>query len=518
MKGDTVLNALSPTITAIYNSELSILLQRGPCTPGTRKQVLKYCLDWACKPGSEAVFWLDGMAGTGKTTVAYSLCVKLEKMRRLGASFFCARSSPECRDMSRIFPSIAYQIARFSPQFQHALCLVLEEDPDAHMHSLWRQFNSLIAKPLLKVRDTLSEAILVVIDALDECENRYDIGQILDILHRHTSDLPIKFLISSRPEPVIHNRMMRLGGVQASILRLALHEQDRTTVQGDIETYLRAALASLNPSQLQLSALVQHAGVLFIYAAAVVRYITPPISGLNTHQRLKKVLNQSSSPRNVIRYIDGMYQAILESTIADPALEVTECEDIKMVLNTVVCARESLSISALSGLLNLSPARVRWVVESLRSILHVTETNELVATLHPSFLDYMLDVERSNKYHCDEVAHNSMLAQLCFDCIKYTEPQFNICRLESSYILDEQIADLGGRVEKAISTELFYACRYWVAHLEQAERSSDLVERLRDFLSARLLLWMEVLNLKQSVDVGVEMLRRAEGWIRVSIR
>jgi hypothetical protein len=207
---------------------------------------------------------------------------------------------------------------------------------------------------------------------------------------------------------------------------------------------------------------------------------------------------------------------VLKTALDDLELEDEEREDWKLVLDTVVCAQGPLTAGALSALLKLPNEQVRSALEPLWSVLHMVGTSELVTTLHASFPDFMFDKSRSNTYHCDAVAHNILLAQLCFDCTQSTKRQFNICELESSYVLDEDVADLEKRVQEAIPMELFYACRYWTAHLRSSNGATELSKGLEEFLSTRLLLWMEVMNLKKEMTAGVGMMRLVEEWGMVS--
>ncbi|KAG9078454.1 hypothetical protein FS749_009514, partial [Ceratobasidium sp. UAMH 11750] len=64
--------------TAMYRSTESDNLRRVGCTPNTRVDVLEQLRTWAANPTSEKVYWLNGMAGTGKSTIAYSLCENLQ--------------------------------------------------------------------------------------------------------------------------------------------------------------------------------------------------------------------------------------------------------------------------------------------------------------------------------------------------------------------------------------------------------------------------------------------------------
>lgn len=475
--------------------------------------------NWVHDRAAGPVYWLNGMAGTGKTTIAYSLCDELNAAHNLGASFFCSRSLPECRDVNQIIPSIAYQLAYFSRPFRYALSRALEREPNVHTQ-LWQiQFEALFVKPLVEVREALPEDLVVVIDALDECDNKESTDQLLEALLTKTADLPVKFLITSRPEPEIRDQVKKQDGPShRAIPRLVLHELDRGTVQGDIETYLRAALDPIKPSESQIAMLVQRAGILFIYAATVVRYIGFKNFSRNPAGRLDTILSISTlAESHTHKEIDELYTAILKAAIDDPELEPHERNDMKLVLNTVLCVREPLTIRALSGLLGIQNIdRLHAALQPLWSVLHVVESSELVTTLHASFSDYMFDPKRSYSYHCDPAAHEHILARCCFNRIKNTEPQFNVCGLESSYVLDAQVSNLSTRVEKVISLDLIYACQYWATHLERAKESLNLVELLEDFLSARLLLWIEILNLKNRMDVGVAAIGQAEKWSVVS--
>src|ERR1700750_1878551 len=90
-----------------------VYLRRG-CTENTRQQILNKLMEWALCIGGPIFFWLCGMAGTGKTTIAYSFCELLKRNGLLAASFFCSRTLEETRDIKAVFPSIARELANRS--------------------------------------------------------------------------------------------------------------------------------------------------------------------------------------------------------------------------------------------------------------------------------------------------------------------------------------------------------------------------------------------------------------------
>ncbi|KAH7339340.1 hypothetical protein B0J17DRAFT_357760 [Rhizoctonia solani] len=235
------LKSLSPAFSACYNSAQAVELKRGPCNQGTRVDLLAQIFGWQDTSTSGSVYWMSGVAGTGKTTIAYSLCQELDTNFRLEVSFFCSRLLPECRDTNQIIPSIAYQLARSSHPFRAVLSGVLEKNTGVHTRLPHLQFEALIGQPLLDVKDTLPGNLVVITDALDERENKESTSRILDVLLTRSVKLPIKFVVSSRPEPEIRDEMAKQSDQDKS--RVGLHELDNHVVQADIGTYLRATLA-----------------------------------------------------------------------------------------------------------------------------------------------------------------------------------------------------------------------------------------------------------------------------------
>ncbi|CAE6474651.1 unnamed protein product [Rhizoctonia solani] len=505
----SLIDRLPSSLPARYDSAEGAELKRRECTPGTRVDVLATVLGWVCNKGDGAVYWLNGMAGTGKTTIAYSICAALDSAHTLGASFFCSRLREECRNVNLIIPSIAYQLARFSRPYQSALCTVLERDPDIHRRILHLQFDALIREPMLAVQHTLPEELVIVIDALDECDNKESTRRILEVLLSGATGIPLRFVVSSRPEPEIRDQMTR-----RTENRLVLHDLDKGKVQADIKTYIREGLAQMGPSEEQIAALADRAGILFIYAATAVRYIGYDNFSRNPKARLCTLLDRSgvqTSKRH--KEIDRLYMTILEAALGDPELEQDEQDDMQQVLHTVICARESLTVESISELLQIKDSeRVRAALQPLWSVLHVVGVNELVTILHASFPDFMFDPARSKSYHCNSDAHNQALAKHCFELLKRTQPQFNICRIESSYLPDESVSNIEDQVAKAISPELLYACRFWTHHIEAGKCPSALVELLQDFLFTRLLLWMEILNLSKQMKSGMECMKMMVKW------
>ncbi|KAG8724106.1 hypothetical protein FRC09_000319 [Ceratobasidium sp. 395] len=509
-----LLKTLPDSPSAKYCSTEAESLGRGECTPNTRVELLEQLREWACDDQAQKVYWLNGMAGTGKTTIAYSLCEYLQSVQKLGASFFCSQRLPECRDVNRIVPSISYRLSQFSVPFRHTLASVLQDDEDAHNQPLPKQFDALLAKTLRTTTDTFPANVVIVIDALDECDDQAGVAKVLTTLLSHAAGLPVKFFVTSRPEPKIVDQM-RKKDAQGVRLELRLHELESTVVRQDIATYLTTELVSAEISDAEMAILVRRSGVLFIYAATVVRFIEFD-DFIRSEQRLKLVLDASATSTNEIdEPLDELYTTILKTALEPKGLTRTEKEAQETLLRHVVCAREPLSLDAMAGLLQVdNTLQVSAALRPLQSVLSVSESG-VIGTLHESFPNYLLNHARSGRFYCDPGRHHARMAQQCFSLIKVPSPPFNICNLESSYLLDDEVPDIGQRVDQAISQALLYACRYWAAHLERADYSQDCCQPLYEFLSERLLLWMEVMGLKKQMWEGVDILRKAQTWCKV---
>ncbi|CUA70984.1 Cell wall alpha-1,3-glucan synthase mok12 [Schizosaccharomyces pombe 972h-] [Rhizoctonia solani] len=508
---NTRLEGLRPVKQATYDSSLSTEVSRRGCTEGTRTAVLAELNTWLHDPNSPSIYWMNGMAGTGKTTIAYTFCEQVDNRKQLAASFFCTRNSTDCRDTSRIIPTISYQLARYSIPYRSALCDMLGHNPDAGSKYVMKQFEQLLKEPLQQVTTAMPDNLLVVIDALDECDSRNGIERVLDMLLRYAKQVPLKFLITSRPEYEIYNRM-RLH--QQSRVVIHLHDLESSLVQADIELYLTEELEFMSPTRIEIEQLAYRSGCLFIYAATLVRYILYGMRVANPRQRLQSVLSSTPQSGRNHAEIDALYKAILESALQEADMEEHEADDVKTVLQTVLFAQEPIGVETISVLGGLDdPERVLYALQPLRSVIHQSEETGLVSTLHASFPDFLLSSKRSGAFFCDVVQYSQPLAQRCFGVMK-SQLRFNICALDSSFVSDDEVEDLESRIKLRITPTLAYACQYWANHLGMATRSGALSKMLNEFLSQRLLFWMEVLNLLKMINAGVDMLHKTNTWIK----
>lgn len=204
------------------------------CHPNTRVELLKTIYEWTHDTQGPKVFWLQGLAGTGKSTISHTVARDL-RGDALGASFFFKRGDGERDNARHLFTTIAYQLARKLPLLCKHICDAIENEPRIIEGYLSVQFQGLVLGPLKKLQDQgFTRTLLVVIDALDECEQETHRETIIDLLTK--SQLRnLKVFVTSRPEFDIRNRFSCANGTYRD---LVLHRVDEHIVEHDIRVVL----------------------------------------------------------------------------------------------------------------------------------------------------------------------------------------------------------------------------------------------------------------------------------------
>jgi NACHT domain len=149
----------------------------------TRKEVLQEIHEWASNPScEERILWLHGIPGSGKTSVATSLCDMLHSSKNLGASFFCRRDDPIRSKPGNILCTLIHYLASTWGPYRRLVTNALHADSMLHPNRTQRIFEVLVEKPLEALgkppgnleRPLASldrpppRPLVIVVDALDE--------------------------------------------------------------------------------------------------------------------------------------------------------------------------------------------------------------------------------------------------------------------------------------------------------------------------------------------------------------
>lgn len=369
------------------------------CLQGTRTELLRQVMEWTMSPSQKSIFWLKGMAGTGKSTISRTVARSLKDNSHLGASFFFKRGEGDRGNMKKFFPTLTRQLMLRIPELRSGIQEALYHDPDIASKSLREQFEKLLLQPLLNLGqlDRPPQTAVIVIDALDECEHDQDIRNIIGLLPllQKAKAVRLRIFLTSRPELPI-----RLGFSEIAnhdYQDLALHEIPEEVTEHDIHLFLQDRFAKIKhdrnisqdwPGDDIIRELVTMSVPLFISAATVCRYIKNP--KWEPKSRLAELLADQAK---YVSRMDKTYLPILTRLLDDPESDESEqqqlLKEFHSIVGVIILLAVPLSINALSLFLGIGADVISNRLDSFQSVLSIPcDQDQPVRILHLSFRDF----------------------------------------------------------------------------------------------------------------------------------
>ncbi|KAI9727364.1 MAG: hypothetical protein M1834_008435 [Cirrosporium novae-zelandiae] len=521
---------LLPRAPAAFND--GVFQHQPRCHPNTRVDLIQHIEDWCNDANQESfIFWLKGLAGTGKSTVARTISARLFDRQLLGASFFFARGQDDLSNAKKFFTTLAFQLSKLSNSLNDAISEVIRLNEDVINKQYKEQWRHLICAPFEKCLPP--QPVVIVIDALDECDNKLDIEVLLRIISKANKmkENPLRFFITSRPETSVNYRVDKKHDIY--FYTLALHEVEEPLITHDITVYLKSELERIYakysdgydcPDPDHIHHLAKRAGKFFIYAATVCRFIEqggPPMY----QRRLSRLLKNDAGGSEKI---DDMYTQILESVTFDFSDEEKQqyFQKFRCIVGTIILLSDPLSVVGLSRLLNMDENDVKAELSGLGSILNIPKSEEApIHLFHLSFHDFLLGEKRCknpNLFIPEAKTHKDLVG-CCLDLMSKTLTQ-NICYLSGPGVLVSEIEE--SKVLEYLPAHVQYACEYWAAHLERLQNHQENVSKPDDngpvhklledngqvhkFLKEHFLHWIEALSLMGKVSNVILILNQLE--------
>ena len=382
----------------------------------------------------------------------------------------------------------------------------LDQNATIASKTLKEQFEKLFLQPLIEVEQQMPQALLIVIDALDECDNDGHVKLILKLLgrlHIETS-VRVKILITSRPEFPIHLEFSQMS--KKAHQDLILHNIPVSIVENDLVLYLTSELEQIRlenqdhlpdnwPGKENVQTLATMAVPLFIFAATICRFIGDGRWDPDT--QLKAVLEYKNAGQE--DQLDRTYQPVLIRLL--DGLNATQkllfMKEFQLIIGSIIILESPLSSTSLSKLLNIPKRIIDHKLSLMHSVLNVPSDPDLpIRLLHLSFRDYLVDTRRHGEVELfidEEEAHQTLAAQ-CLELLLHTDClKQDICDLKCPGILRNDIDSLV--VARYLPPEVQYACQYWAYHLQQGHCSVSHGDSVHRFFETRLLYWLEALGL-----------------------
>jgi hypothetical protein len=203
---------------------------------------------------------------------------------------------------------------------------------------------------------------------------------------------------------------------------VALHNIEQAIVQTDIYAYLAHSFRSIAtewigeelalseewPGERALQELLRRAGVLFIFAATVVRHIRGEPGVGEPGERLRDLLADAQEDASYqYEMLDRLYRDVLVKATDLASGDPTRFHlHMREVLGALALVQEPATPSALAQLLGLKPTEVNSVLRRVTAVV-VLIAGEPVRLFHPSFRDFLSDRNRckDNAMHVDVGQH-----------------------------------------------------------------------------------------------------------------
>ncbi|KAI7081261.1 hypothetical protein KC356_g9235 [Hortaea werneckii] len=363
------------TYDSAVDSELAI------CLPGTRTELLNDVDKWAKDVGGERIFWLCGKAGTGKSTIARTVARNLDDNGLLGASFFFKRGHADRSHAKLVFPTIARQLTDRFHEVARSVAAALDRD-------------SFVCNATQLL--TTSAGIVLVVDALDECESGADIKTILSLLSgvEEIVSVRLRIFVTSRPELPIELGFRNMTGKLHHDVRL--EEAQQTTIESDIRAFYVDEFEKIRkdsrtrdddlpidwPGDESVDVLVRRAVPLFIFAFTISRFLAG-----EPRNRLRLILDQS--PEKALGGLGDTYLPTLPQALI--------CDDTDAGMRRAGMKRTTLHA---------------YLPEALRYAVSIVDHNE--GKQPSSMLDDASRFALRNRYIVDEAPLQIYMSALVF--------------------------------------------------------------------------------------------------------
>ena len=489
---------------------------------GTRVAFLDFIINWVNDPASERGLVLFGQAGTGKSSIAHEIARLFDKMHRLASSFIFLRREQSARKAHHLFTTLARDLADRYPSFKIALGNVVKDNTALRVGTRDYEtlFESLILEPLKDVH--IVGPILVVIDALDESGDTTSGAGLHAFLAKNLIRLPSNFrvVITSRPEHAIASALVEAPSVKIKYID---DTELAAATQKDILAFFQQRLPS-NEFRRYIGVLAGKAEGLFQWAAVASQLILDPPARFG--YKKEKCINRLSEPSTNHHgqdLLDELYKEVLEGYFTD-----REARDLfRSVVGQLITSIEPLTIRSHIRLRQHAPynkdsgAGVTGLLSrlgSLSSYVNSSDNNLPIIPLHTSFCDFLTNKDKSGDFYVGVRDAHHQLAHSCLNLL--LDPlyglNFNICKLETSYLANDDVIDLKARVDQHIPPALLYACRFWGDHLIHTVFNTDLFPKVQTLFNDKFLFWLEILSLTGNIGLIPSAFATLNVWLASS--
>lgn len=462
------------------------------------------------------LLWIKADPGKGKTML---LCGVIDELQQsMGATdllsyFFCQASDSRINNANAVLRGLMYLLICQQP----SLISHVRKKYDHAGKTLFEDANAWIAlSDMFKamVQDLEKRNTVLVVDALDECIA--DLPKLLDlVVSTSSSSTPIKWLLSSRNEPHIEQKLRAIdaqGKLSLELKENAEHVSHAVNIY--IDTKL-SHLESMEDEDLMIQVrevLRQKANGTFLWVALVVRELEKP----ECWDPLQVV---QEAPEDLYQFYDRMMTQIEN-------LAARNSEMCRRMLAIATLAYRPLSLTELGSLCALTTSQGSALAKISRKLVamcgsFLTVRDDQVYLVHQSAKDYLNSKMGDTVFPSESEIHHTLFAR-SLELVSGTLKRDIYDLIEPGFLMDQFQAPVHDPL-----AHVYYSCVYWVDHLHdsvlgQSSTDDDSVQKLlqeritNDFLMKKFLYWLEALSLCNSISKGIESMAKLEDLFHVT--
>ncbi|KAI0864304.1 NACHT and WD domain protein [Xylaria cubensis] len=445
--------------------------------PGTCEWVLgkKKFRDWIDSNSlSPPILWLTGKPASGKSTLTSYV---VEYLRRIGVSccyFFFKHSDKSMQRLTACLRSLAFQMIKGNTQVGKKLLQLKNEGVQLDFdnpRAIWR---SLFISGIFEV--TFPRQYWII-DGLDECSDMEHFFK--PILGKLSSEIPVRFLITSRETAELKTHFFELGPDRVATEAIMISD-----TQSDIKLLVEANAQTLpvrdDRQRTSLANKIMEKSMgSFLWTSLVLRELAASYSEKDVKQILEEV------PRDM--------ELLYERTLDTMSRVVRGKDLMRAVLVWTVCALRPLTISELDTALethtgNAFP-QLKQSITALCGQIIVVDKFDRVQIVHETAKAYLLGGTTS-EFAVDMAQGHTSIARVCLEYLVSEEmkPPRTGRRVPGTDLIARR------------SAFSFYACHSVFWHLSKADpKDIELYALVDRLLSSNILSWIEAIALRNDL-------------------
>ena len=420
-----------------FQSEIEFYYEK--FTKGTREWVFEEFSTWFENENSEnRAFIISGLVGMGKSVIAAAVCKQFAE--HIAACHFFQYNNSQYDNPKIFLQSVAWQVCQVFPAYKKALVRKLTSNlaqplNDMNIEGL---FTTLFKEPFTAIADP-GKTILIVLDAVDECENKGR-DELANLISNHLHKLPpyIRFLITTRPEKHLIAKFAKLNP-------LYINSDDARNLC-DLKMVLRETFSQASDRMPDLiDKLAEKSDGLMLYAFFLSEIYNDDPS----------IFDIENLPNGIEEHYER-YFGRLEGELG--CLGISE-DKFFSLLSALAVSREPLPDAFVEILLDIekSPRKAQKVKKAISSLLVINE-DKSISFFHKSVRDWL--VNHSDHNYSVDVQHSHKIL-------------FNLCVSK----LDELKVSGVTHLAKT-NPSIKYSVKYWISHMLNGPEDPGKLENL----------------------------------------